>query len=230
MSEQATILEPAVVHRPCPSRPALLALALAPTLVLVASLVQASPTAHDTASELASIAAAPLRYQVSAALGFCATVLFVPGLLALAAPVRRTRPVLGTVGLGLSLTGLLALVSLMGSGPVSLAMAQAPERAAMVRVTDAYESAPLTVAWMLLMLVGFVLGPVVLGVGVWRAGATWVVPVLLLAGVVVQMLDGGRWALALGYALTAVGMAVAAGVLWRGGRLDVDTSEVSGTA
>ena len=105
MSDQATILDPTVVHQPAPSRPALLALALAPTLVLVASLVQASPAAHDTASELASIAAAPLRYQVSAAIGFCATLLFVPGLLALAAPVRRTRPVLGAVGLGLSLTG-----------------------------------------------------------------------------------------------------------------------------
>ncbi len=218
MSDQATNLEPAVVPRPSPSRPALLALALAPTLLLVASLVQASPSAHDTAAELASIAAAPVRYQISAAIGFCATLLFVPGLLALAAPVRRARPVLGAAGISLSVTGLLALVSLMGSGPASLAMAQAPERAAMVRVTDAYESAPLTVAWMLLMLVGFVLGPVVLGVGLWRAGATWAVPVLLFAGVVVQMLDGGRWALALGYALTAVGMAVASGVLWRTGR------------
>ena len=228
MSDQATILEPTVVHRPPPSRPALLALALAPTLVLVAGLVQASPSAHDTASELASIAAAPVRYQLSAAIGFCATVLFVPGLLALAAPVRHARPVLGAVGLGMSLTGLLALVSLMGSGPVSLAMAQAPERAAMVRVTDAYESAPLTVAWMLLMLVGFVLGPVVLGVGLWRAGATWAVPVLLFAGVVVQILDGGRWALALGYALSAVGMAVAAWVVWRGTGLGEGTPDVVG--
>ena len=71
------------------------------------------------------------------------------------------------------MTGLVALISLMGSGPVSLAMAQAPERAAMIRVTDAYESAPLTVVWMLVMVVGFSLGPVVLGFGLWRSGFPW---------------------------------------------------------
>ena len=193
----------------------LVALVLAPTLVLVAHLLQAAPVAHDTASELASIAASPLRYQASGSVGFCAVVLYVPGLIAMATPVRAARPWLGGVGLGLSITGLLSLTSLMGSGPVSLAMAQAPERAAMIRVTDAYESAPLTVAWMLLMLVGFSLGPVVLGIGLWRSGFTIVIPVLLATGLVVQMLDAGRWWLALGYALSAAGMTLAAATIWR---------------
>ncbi len=193
----------------------LVALVLAPTLVLVAHLVQAAPVAHDTASELASIAASPLRYQASGSVGFCAVVLYVPGLIAMATPVRAARPWLGGIGLGLSITGLLSLTSLMGSGPVSLAMAQAPERAAMIRVTDAYESAPLTVAWMLLMLVGFSLGPVVLGIGLWRSGFTIVIPVLLATGLVVQMLDAGRWWLALGYALSAAGMTLAAATIWR---------------
>jgi len=44
----------------------------------------------------------------------------------------------------------------------------------------------------------------------------------------VQMLDGGRWALALGYALTAVGMAVAAWVVWRGTGLGEGTPDVVG--
>jgi hypothetical protein len=114
--------------------------------------------------------------------------------------------------------GLIALVSLMGSGPVSLAMAQAPDRAAMVQVTDAYESAPLTLAWMLLMVIGFSLGPVLLGFALWRSGFSWAVPGLLLAGLVVQMTDAGRWPLALGYALTAAGMTVVAATLWRAGR------------
>src|SRR3954447_2338253 len=187
MSDRALTRERAIVRPPTAVGWSLVALALAPTLVLVAHLAQAAPVAHDTASELASIAAAPLRYQVSAAVGFCAVLLYVPGLIAMAAPVRAARPRLGAMGFGLSITGLLSLASLMGSGPASLAMAQAPERAAMIRVTDAYESAPLSVAWMLLMLVGFALGPVVLGIGLWRSGFTVVVPVLLVAGLVVQM-------------------------------------------
>src|SRR6478735_10016114 len=210
MSRREATARPSTIAGWC-----LVALVLAPTLVLVAHLVQAAPVAHDTASELASIAASPLRYQASGTVGFCAVLLYVPGLSAMATPVRAARPWLGGIGLGLSVAGLLSLVSLMGSGPVSLAMAQAPERAAMIRVTDAYESAPLSVAWILLMLVGFALGPVVLGVGLWRSGFTVVVPVLLVAGLVVQMLDAGHWSLALGYALTAAGMALAAAAIWR---------------
>jgi hypothetical protein len=218
MSDQVMTRDPATVRPATSAGWSLVALALAPTLVLVAHLVQAAPVAHDTASELASIAAAPLRYQISGLVGFCAVLLYVPALMAMAKPVRAARPRLGGIGLGLSITGLLSLVSLMGSGPVSLAMAQAPERAAMVRVTDAYESAPLTVTWILLMLIGFSLGPVVLGIGLWRSGFTVVVPVLLAAGLVVQMLDAGHWWLALGYALSAAGMTLAAATIWRQAR------------
>lgn len=215
LTEPSTTLveEPGASTRP--SRAALVSLACAPAFVLVASLTQASPIAHDTASELASIAAAPERYQLSGAIGWCAMVLYVPALLALARPVWRAHPRLAGVGLGLSITGLVALISLMGSGPMSMAMAQAPERAAMVRVTDAYESAPLTVVWMLVMVLGFSLGPVVLGFGLWRSGFSWAVPALLAVGLVVQMLDAGRWPLALGYALTAAGMSLVAATLWR---------------
>jgi len=65
------------------------------------------------------------------------------------------------------------------------------------------------------MLVGFSLGPVVLGIGLWRSGFTIVIPVLLATGLVVQMLDAGRWWLALGYALSAAGMTLAAATIWR---------------
>lgn len=186
-----------------------LSLVAAPLLMLAAQLVQASPAAHDTAAELSSIAGNAGRYQLAGLIGFVACVLFVPALLTMAAPLRRQRPLWGALGLGLSLTGLLALVSLMGSGPVSLALAEAPDRAAAIDVVDAYEGLPLPMLWMLLMLVGFVLGPVVLGIGLWRVGASWVVPALLVAGVVVQMADLGRWPLTLGYLLSAAGFVVA---------------------
>ena len=186
------------------------ALVTAPLLVLAAHLTQASPAAHDTASELSSIDAATGRYQVAGLLGFLACVLFVPALLAMAAGLRASRPRWAGLGAGLSITGLLALVALEGSGPVSQALAEATDRAAAIRVTDAYEALPLTNVWVLLMLVGFVLGPVVLGVGLWRAGASVLVPVLLVAGVVVQMADAGRWPLALGLLLTSGGFGLCA--------------------
>ena len=112
----------------------LAALVAAPLLTLAGSLVQAAPTGHGTAAELASIAAHPMRYQVAGFLGFASMVLFVPGLLALAGLVRPGRPRWAATGLAMSVTGLLALTSLMGSGPVSQALAQAPGRAAMVHV------------------------------------------------------------------------------------------------
>ncbi|GAA1934785.1 hypothetical protein [Nocardioides marmoribigeumensis] len=188
-------------------RPALVA---APLLVLAAHLTQSSPSAHDTASELASIAAATGRYQAAGVLGFLACLLFVPALLTLGADLRVTRPRWAAAGTGLSITGLLALVSLQGSGPVSQALAESPGRAAAIAVTDAYEGLPLPTAWVLLMLVGWVLGPVVLGVGLWRSGATPLVPVLLAGGVVVQMADAGRWPLAAGFLLTAAGFGLCA--------------------
>lgn len=186
------------------------ALVVAPLLMLAAQLVQVSPAAHDTASELSSIAGNSGRYQLSGLVGFVACVLFVPAFLTMAAPLRQHRPRWAAIGLGLSLTGLMALVSLMGSGPVSQALAEAPNRGAAIVVVDVFEGLPLPTLWMVLMLVGFVLGPVVLGVGLWRVGASWLVPGLLVAGLIVQMADLGRWPLAAGYALSAAGFALAA--------------------
>src|SRR4051794_933647 len=190
------------------------ALVAAPALTLAAHLVQATPGQHDTVSELASIAAHPLRYQLSGLLGFISLVLFVPALLTMARPLRESRPRLADVGLAMSITGLLALVSLMGSGPVTLAMTHAGDRAAMVALTDRYESSWLVLVWVLLMIVGYSLGPVVLGFGLWRSGFPVAVPVLLLGGVVLAVLDAGRLPLAGGFALTFVAMTLVALRIW----------------
>ena len=85
----------------------------------------------------------------------------------------------------------------------------------MVDVTDAYEGLPLTSAWVMLMLLGWLLGPLVLGFGFWRAGGTWAVPALLAAGLVAQFLDDDPRVLALGFVLTTAGFSVAAVSGWR---------------
>jgi hypothetical protein len=198
------------------TRAGAVALVAAPALTLVAHLVQATPTRHDTASELASIAAHPARYQFSGLLGFVSLVLFVPALLTMASPLWERRPRVAMVGLAMSITGLMALASLMGSGPVSLAMARAAggDRAVMVELTDRYESSWLVLVWVLLMIVGWSIGPVVLGVALWRSGFPAAVPVLLAGAVVLAVLDAGRWPLAAGFALTCAGMALVAVRVW----------------
>jgi hypothetical protein len=192
-------------------RLAAFSLVAAPALTLAAHLTQASPAAHDTASELTSIAAHAGRYQVAGLIGFLSMLIYVPALIALARPLRLSRRRAGFVGLTMSMTGLLALVSLMGSGPVSLALARADQRTAMVAVTDAYESSMLFGVWGMLMVLGFALGPVVLGVALWRSGTTsWAVPAFLVAGVVLQAADAGRWPLAAGFACTLAGLGLVA--------------------
>jgi hypothetical protein len=192
-----------------------LSLLVAPGLMLAAHLVQVSPAGHDTSSELASIAAFQTRYAVAAWLAFLAAVLMVPALLAMARPLSANRPRLAAIGVSMSLVGLLALVSLMGSGPVSLAMVRGGDQAQMVALTDRYESLPLVSAWVLLMVLGYSLGPIVLGVGLWRTGYPWAVPALLIGGLVLQIADAGRWPLAAGFALTWAGMALVGARLLR---------------
>jgi len=184
-----------------------IALLVAPGLTLAADLVQASPGAHDTASELASIATQPGAATASAALGFLALVLMVPAYLGMAWPLWPTRPRAAGVGLTLSLGGVLALVALLGSAPVTVAMVgRGADRAEMVALTDRYEGSVLVTGWVLLMLLGSVVGPLVLGTSLWRSGWSAVVPLALLAGVVLMVADAGRWPLAAGYACTWVGL------------------------
>lgn len=186
------------------------ALLLAPGLTLVGHLVQASPEAHDTASELASIAAHPGRATLSALIGFIALTLMIPALFGLARPILDSRPRVALTGLGLSVTGVLGLTALMGSAPVTVAMAHASaDRGQMIALSDRYESSALVGLWVALMLLGYTLGPVVLGVALWRSGGSWLIPAALVGGVVLMMADAGRYPLAAGFACTWLGLATA---------------------
>jgi hypothetical protein len=193
-----------------------LAMLAAPAFAVVGHLVQATPDEHDTASELASVAAAQGRATLAAGLGFIGLVLMVPALLGLARPLWADRPRTALVGLSLSTTGLMALVALMGSAPVTVAMsASSADRAQMVALTDRYESTVLVGVWAGLMVLGYSLGPVVLGIALWRSGGSWMIPAALVAGLVLMMADAGRWPLAVGFACTWLGFAIAGAALLR---------------
>jgi hypothetical protein len=208
-----------------------LALIVAPGLTLAADLAQASPSGHDTRSELTSIAAQPGAATLSAGLGFLALVLMVPAYLAMARPLWESHPRAALMGTSLSITGVLGLVALMGSAPVTVAMVQGgADRAEMVALTDRYESSVLVGVWVGLMLLGSVVGPLVLGVTLWRSGWSVVVPGALALGVALMVADAGRWPLAAGYACTWVGLATVGLGLLRGAgtatALDADRGPV----
>lgn len=186
------------------------ALLVAPGLLLAAHLLQPTPPQHDTASELATIAAYTARADASAAVGFVGLLLYLPGILGLARPLLQRGSRLAAVSVAMTLTGLLSLVALMGSSPVTTAMvASDADRAQMILLTDRYESAPVVAVWVGLMILGWSLGLVLLGVALWRAGWTVAIPLALGAGLVLMIADAGRWPLAAGFACTWLGMAIA---------------------
>jgi hypothetical protein len=193
-----------------------LALVTAPGLALAGHLVQATPDQHDTASELASVAAAQGRATLAAGLGFAGLVLMVPALLGLARPLWGSRPRTALVGLSMSVSGLLAMVALMGSAPITVAMAAtSADRAEMIALTERYESSALLGIWVGLMILGYTVGPIVLSVALWRSGRPWTIPAALVAGLVLMLADAGRWPLAAGFACTWLGFALAGVALLR---------------
>ena len=193
------------------------ALLVAPGLTLAADLVQASPSAHDTASELASIATQPSAATLSAGLGLLGLLLMVPAYLGMARPLWERRPRAAVAGTSLSIAGAFGLAALLGSAPVTVAMVgEGADRSQMVELTDRYEGSALVGILVGVMLLGSVVGPLVLGFALWRSGWSPVVPVALVAGVVLMMADAGRWPLAAGYACTWIGLAAAGLGLLRG--------------
>ena len=85
----------------------------------------------------------------------------------------------------------------------------------MIALTDRYESSATVGVWVALMLLGYSVGPLVLAVGLWRSGWSWVVPAALAAGLALMVADAGRWPLAVGFACTWAGFAVVGLRLWR---------------
>lgn len=206
--------------RPSAARswPGAAALLVAPALMLAGSLVQATPPTHDTAAELASIAAAPGRAEAALLLGFAGLVLSVPAYLAMGRLLRPSRPRLAAVGTGLAIAGVLALQALMGSGPVTVAMtAPGADRRSMIALTDRYESSWVVGVWVAVMLLGWALGPLLLAVGLWRSGLPVLGPLAVLVGLVLTASDAGRWSLAAGGVATWLGLAVVAREVLRRG-------------
>ena len=149
-------------------------------LLLLASALIVPPFNGDEAEQLAAIAQAPDRYYLFTLLSFLSSALLVPVVLGLMYMLRHRAPTLGNVGGSLALVGTLvsvgdAISQLFIWQMVAPGADQAQMTALLVRFDDAPGAA-------LIFKIGgpsFVIGMVLLGIGLYRAR---VVPAWIAAG------------------------------------------------
>jgi hypothetical protein len=149
---------------------------------------------------LKEIAAAPTASAVSAVLFVGSQLPFAVGLVGVAHLLRDRTPVLAALGAALAVLGGFGHAAYGGVNLVMLQMAKDPANATVhADVLNGVGSGP-AVPFMAMGLLGTVIGLVLLGVAVWRAGVgpRWLGPVLVLF-VVVEFAGAGLsvWA---GYA------------------------------
>jgi hypothetical protein len=141
---------------------------------------------------LQAIAAAPTAAAVSALLFVGSQLPFAVGLVGVAHLLRDRTPVLAALGAALAVLGGFGHAAYGGVNLVMLQMAKDPANAAIhADVLSGVGSGP-AVPFMATGLLGTVLGMVLLGIAVWRAGVgpRWLGPVLVLF-VVVEFAGSG---------------------------------------
>lgn len=143
------------------------------------------------ADYLASLVSDPLRSQLAAVLLHFGYMAFIPVLVAFAAMTRRRWRVGGTIGIGLSAIGALALPGLLVTDFYDMAMRQTLPADLAVRASDAAQELPLGALvggpFIMVMFVGFLVATI----AAWRAGfAHWVMTLPLVVGVALPIALG----------------------------------------
>jgi hypothetical protein len=131
--------------------------------------------AQEGAEQLAAIAANPVLWQVAAALDMIGIVLFVLAVLGLMHLLRERSTVLGHLGGGLALIGFLGWAAhnrgyygFMGAASTS----EIP-RGQMVGFIEHWMTTPDTIYYVLMFLLGSMLGMLLLAIGLYRARVTY---------------------------------------------------------
>ncbi|GEL22485.1 hypothetical protein PSU4_14390 [Pseudonocardia sulfidoxydans NBRC 16205] len=140
------------------------------------------------ADYLASLVSDPFRSQLAAVLLHFGYMAFIPVLVVFAAMTRRRWRVGGTIGIGLSAIGALALPGLLVTDFYDMAMRQTLPVDMAVRASDAAQELPLGALvggpFIMVMFVGFLVATV----AAWRAGfAHWLMALPLVVGVALPM-------------------------------------------
>ncbi|ODU03178.1 MAG: hypothetical protein ABS81_15160 [Pseudonocardia sp. SCN 72-86] len=143
------------------------------------------------ADYLASLVSDPFRSQLAAVLLHFGYMAFIPVLVAFAAMTRRRWRVGGTIGVGLSAIGALALPGLLVTDFYDMAMRQTLPADLAEKASDAAQELPLGALvggpFIMVMFVGFLVATI----AAWRAGfAHWLMALPLVAGVVLPIVFG----------------------------------------
>jgi hypothetical protein len=176
-----------------------------------------SPLADGTtAQDMASIAAAPGRFALSASIGALATFLLLPALLGLAHRASARSPKLAlaaSVAIGATVLGFVAVRATQGAELV-LATSEPSVRVAASRF-DAITSTPMLAGMLALFLIGNVVGLVLLVIALWRSRRAPIGALVLL--ILFPILDfglpGGMGTLIAHLVLTAATTWIAIGLL-----------------
>ena len=175
------------------------------------------------AAKVATVASDRAAVTVSAVAFLLSGILLVMGVVALnTAPVARARRL---VTVGMVLTGIGALWPVGGRAAYNLIMVAlaGPDHGSAADAARAIDSSRALVV-LLVTLLAFVLGPILLSVGLWRAriAPLWPAPLWFIGVVVVNGSEGSSRAAA------AVGMlAVAVALAWLGMRIAVADDEAT---
>jgi hypothetical protein len=148
--------------------------------------------ADEGAGQLAAIAASPGLWQAAAVLNMVGVILFVPAVLGLMHLMRERSTVISHVGGGLALIGFLgwAAHNTRYYGFMGAASTSDTDRGEFVRFIEHWMTTPDTLIYVLMFLVGGLLGMLLLSIGLYRARVTyrWAAT-LFLAGSVLWIVN-----------------------------------------
>jgi hypothetical protein len=140
--------------------------------------------AQGTRDQFDHIAASPGVWQVATVLNMLGIVLFVPAVLGLLHLLHHRGAVLGHIGGGLLLIGLLGFAAHNAGYYGTLGAVSAPgiDQEQMIRFWQAADKVPGNLVSLLMFLIGYVLGMVLLGVGLFwaRVVPRWTAALIVL--------------------------------------------------
>jgi hypothetical protein len=163
-----------------------LCLITAPLALGAADLIRISVEgdAQGTRDQFDNIAASPSAWQVATVLNMLGIVLFVPAVLGLLHLLHHRGAILGHIGGGLLLIGLLGFAAHNAAYYGTLGAVSAPgiDQEQMIRFWQASETVPGNLVWLLMFVIGYVLGMFLLGVGLFwaRVVPRWTAALIVL--------------------------------------------------
>lgn len=186
-------------------------------LLMVVSTLLAPEFPAEFEQRLAAIDVAGTPGAVSAIAFVLAQLPFLVGVLGIGHLLRERAPILANLGTSLAVIGAFGHSVFGGVSLTYLAMASTPDRAASAALLESIESGPV-IAFMIMGLLGTVLGILLLAIGLWRARVAprWVGP-LLGAFLVVEFAGSAvsDWSSSLSAVLYLAAFVTLAATIWR---------------